>query len=191
MLVVFVTGLVLAMVYTGVLVLRMRRDWRRRGALRASTAALTTPAYILHGAALAVAVMARLWPVPVAWWAAVTVGGLLVLGGLALSVAGMTRFRSVGQVGGNEPGDLVTGGVYRWTRNPQYIGWGLVLLGVGLVSRSGAAIVAAAAYWLLMRGYLPVEEAALQQQFGARYARYRRVSHRWFGPPMGRGATDA
>ena len=188
---VFAAVLVVALGYVGVLMLRMRHDWRREGQLRRSTAALTYPAYLLHLAALLIAALTRLWPMRTGTWPLAVAGGVIAIAGLAVSVAGMTRFGSVGQVSGNEPGGLVTSGIYRWTRNPQYVGWGTTLVGIALVSRSWAAVLAAIAYWGLIRLYLPLEESALERQFGSTYARYQRRTHRWFGRPASSRSAHA
>lgn len=180
---VFLVLLATAALYVGLLRARMRRDWSRDGRLGPLTAVLIYPAYLLHLAALAVAAWTGLWALPAPTGPALAVGAILAATGAVLLVAGLVRFASVGQVSGTTRGQLVTGGIYRYSRNPQYVGWGLVVTGLAVASRSGAALTAAAAYWALMAGYLPLEEGVLAAQFGDAYRDYRRRTHRWFGPP--------
>lgn len=51
--------------------------------------------------------------------AAVVVG----TAGIAFTVAGVAAFCSIARVTGSEAGPLTTQGVYRITRNPQYVGF--------------------------------------------------------------------
>ena len=43
---------------------------------------------------------------------------------------------------------LITTGPYSYSRNPQLLGWALVLLGVATAGRSGAALALTAIYWV-------------------------------------------
>lgn len=70
---------------------------------------------------------------------------------------------------------LVTAGPYAYARNPMVLGYVLILLGIALVVRSIAGVVAvpvlaAAAYVYLVT----VEEKVLLARFGSEYQRYRR-----------------
>lgn len=72
-----------------------------------------------------------------------------------------------------QPDALVTAGPYAFSRNPMYVGWALVHLGVGLL-RSDAWTVAALAVAsaAVHRGVLR-EEALLEAAFPADFSRYR------------------
>ena len=103
--------------------------------------------------------------------------------GLSLVAAGMGRFASASQIGGTDTGHLTTGGVYRYSRNPQYVGL-LLALAAGAVARrstqAGAVVaVTAAAY----RAWVPLEERSLSEVFGTEYDTYVRGTRRWLGPP--------
>lgn len=123
-----------------VLLGRMRRELLRDGRLSAPTVTAMYAAYALHG--LAVAVSAWRQSAPLQPRAAV-VGAPLAVAGSGLVVAGMSRFVGPGQVSGTQVGELATGGVYRFTRNPQYAGYVLALVGLGLARRSGAVVALA------------------------------------------------
>lgn len=70
------------------------------------------------------------------------IGGLVMLGvGVVIMLAGMIEFRSIRRISGLDTSELVTTGIYQWSRNPQYFGWFLVLLGISLIGSSGLALL--------------------------------------------------
>jgi protein-S-isoprenylcysteine O-methyltransferase Ste14 len=70
----------------------------------------------------------------------------------------------------------VKSGPYRFTRNPQVVGWGLALLGAALAGRSARALLLVAAFFLVHWSYLATEERHLERTFGEEYRRRYRVS---------------
>ena len=78
------------------------------------------------------------------------------------------------------PRALVAAGLYRYVRNPQYVGVVLVLVGEALLSGRVVLFIYAAlmavGYHLFVRYY---EEPTLGQLFGEPYARYREAVPRW------------
>lgn len=78
------------------------------------------------------------------------------------------------------PTRLVVRGLYRYVRNPMYVGGLLLLLGEALAFRS-IAILAWAALWFLAINCLVLfyEEPALHRQFGEAYERYCSAVSRW------------
>lgn len=159
------------------------RDWRWVGQLRWPTVLVVYAFWTSMIGSVVLAAWRHVWSLPVAplvGWAA---GALLALIGLALNVAGMSRFGSAPKVSGLDTGELVTGGIYRWSRNPQYVGSGLLLAGIALAGRTGAGLALAGIYAVGMRLYVPFEERHLQRTFPDNYPHYRQRTHRWFGPP--------
>lgn len=78
---------------------------------------------------------------------------------------------------------LVTGGPYRVTRNPMYVGLTGVLLSHAVARRSVTALLPVAAFVMVIdRLQIPAEEAALRQRFGAEYDEFCRQVPRWIGP---------
>jgi len=72
--------------------------------------------------------------------------------------AGMRQFAGPGQVSGTNPGGLVTTGIYRISRNPQYIGYLLALSGLTLARRSKDAAALTLAVAAVYRWWIPIEE---------------------------------
>lgn len=79
-----------------------------------------------------------------------------------------------------EPGQLVTGGLFRISRNPMYLGFVLSLAGLGILLGAATPWAVVAAFVLVVdRWYIRFEEAAMQHHFGAAYEAYRRDVRRW------------
>jgi protein-S-isoprenylcysteine O-methyltransferase Ste14 len=111
--------------------------------------------------------------------------GLLVasLGGV-ISAAGAREFRkaktTVNPVHPERATSVVTGGIYRYTRNPMYVGIALVLLGC-FVAFGGlsAAIGLPAFVWYITRFQIEPEERVLRTKFGRAFTDYQQRVRRW------------
>lgn len=78
------------------------------------------------------------------------------------------------------PKALITEGLYRWVRNPIYIGFGLIQLGLALLFASVAILSLLPIYLLLVHiGFVLREEKILEEQFGEEYHAYRKTVPRW------------
>ena len=78
------------------------------------------------------------------------------------------------------PEYLVSGGAYRVTRNPMYVGGTMMQLGWGLLLGSGPVLAAGAIFVTGMdRVGIPFEERLLHKRFGASYDAYREQVPRW------------
>jgi len=123
------------------------------------------------------------WPLDLPQGMISAIGAVCLVLGLALVVAGLTAFSSLARATGRDQSRLTCSGVYRWTRNPQNVGWALGLLGIALLGRSGLALMLAAAFWLLFWAYLPTEEKHLERLFGDEWRAYAASTPRFFGWP--------
>lgn len=111
------------------------------------------------------------------------------LAGVALAAAGIALIAiSLGLFAGAktrpEPwqpaSSLVDRGLYRFTRNPMYLGMALLSLGVALAFSSLAGVLLAlAALAIIDRTVVTREEAYLTRRFGAEYSAYTRRVRRW------------
>lgn len=80
------------------------------------------------------------------------------------------------------PKELVASGLYRYTRNPMYVGVLSVLLGEAWWWASGSLLIYAALVGLLFHCFIILyEEPALRRQFGAAYQKYCETVPRWLG----------
>lgn len=87
------------------------------------------------------------------------------------------------------PRELVSEGLYRWVRNPMYVGVVTVLLGHALWFGSRALLVYAACVFTGFHLFVMLyEEPTLEARFGDSYRRYRASVPRWIPrPPTARG----
>ena len=123
-----------------------------------------------------------LWPVPVNETAALIGGAVALVVGLILMLMGMFEFRSIRRVSGLDSSELVTTGIYRWSRNPQYLGWFLVLFGASLIGRSGLALLYTTVGVILFHFYITrMEEPYLERIFGDEYRLYKSRTPRYIG----------
>jgi protein-S-isoprenylcysteine O-methyltransferase Ste14 len=109
---------------------------------------------------------------------------ILVAGGLAFVLAAMRRFARAGtRVEPWAPSSaIVSDGIYRFTRNPMYVGMALVMLGLGLGLGIGSPMSLAmdgVALLIVDRFVIRREEAYLEAKFGADYRDYRSRVRRW------------
>jgi len=75
---------------------------------------------------------------------------------------------------------LVTAGAFRISRNPMYLGFVFVLIGVAVLLRSLSPYVIIVGYVILIQTmFIKVEEYMLDEKFGARYQEYKRKTRRW------------
>lgn len=78
------------------------------------------------------------------------------------------------------PRYLVVRGLYRYVRNPMYVGVLLVLLGEALLFKSLPLLCYAIGFWTVAHLFvLLYEEPTLRRQFGESYESYCRKVHRW------------
>lgn len=109
---------------------------------------------------------------------------LLFTAGLVLIAMAGRLFRkvstTVNPLTPEKTSKLVTSGLYRFSRNPMYVGFLLWLLAVFVWVGSGAnAIFIVLFIWIANRFYIAPEERALGALFGERYLAYKQNVRRW------------
>jgi len=108
----------------------------------------------------------------------------LVLFGAACSLSGVLTFRraktTVDPTTPHKASTLVCTGIYRFTRNPMYLGLVFVLTAWAISLNSLASLIGVPGFMLYIHGFqiLP-EERALIQVFGEEYRAYRSRVRRW------------
>jgi protein-S-isoprenylcysteine O-methyltransferase Ste14 len=114
--------------------------------------------------------------------AAIAIGAAFFAVGAGVAIAAVRRFRSADTTvlpfGGTAR--IVTSGVYRWTRNPMYLGMALAYVGGSFVVNSGWCVVLLpVAVVLVQRLAIRPEERYLTRKFGDSYTRYCTHVRRW------------
>lgn len=115
---------------------------------------------------------------------ALIVGVSLLLGGTILTLVGVFEFHSLRKISGLETSRLITTGIYGWSKNPQFLGFYLALLGISIIGRSGYALLLTIIAIVYCHYYIvKVEEPYLERIFGEEYVRYKSKTSRYFGVP--------
>ena len=113
-----------------------------------------------------------------------TIAAILAGAGILLGVAGVATFRRAGTtVHPQHPekaSAMVTSGVYRYSRNPMYLGLLLLLAAwaVHLANVLAFVILPLFVAWM-NRFQIAPEERALAANFGTHFDAYRRSVRRW------------
>lgn len=143
------------------------------------------PPIVALAFAVAMAACARLLP-----WASVVIPGrewaaaLLLTAGLAVLASAVVQFvrarTTVNPLRPEEASALVTGGLFRYTRNPMYLGMALVLAAwTAWLGNAVAALVLAGFVAFIGRFQIAPEERALRAHFGEQFDAYARQVRRW------------
>ncbi|ESQ87997.1 hypothetical protein ABAC460_17550 [Asticcacaulis sp. AC460] len=142
------------------------------------------PPHLFYGSIVVIIALnlflSGLRPLPAPWnWA---LGPTLFLLGLGLNLPSARLFGTVktNLIPYNDPNVLVTAGWFRYTRNPMYLGFVVMLCGVaiGLGEIYGYLVPAIFAV-IIDRTFIRFEEKAMSRVFGAAYDEYRRKVRRW------------
>ena len=127
-------------------------------------------------------------PMVVSWIYAVflplQLGTVWLYSGLIICLFGMV-FTSVAILNfANSPKDkVITTGLYRFTRNPSYIGMVLMHVGLGIACSSWLFLLLTAAMMSLLNANLSAEERYCLYRFGDDYQKYKNRTPRWIGMP--------
>jgi len=99
---------------------------------------------------------------------------------LAALGAFRTATTTVNPVHPDTAAQLVTGGIFRLSRNPMYLGFAM-LLAAGAVALGNAAALIFPGLFVAALTYLQIkpEEVALRAKFGADYEQYCARTRRW------------
>lgn len=149
------------------------RDLAATGTLSAKSLAASWLLYVLHADAVASAAWGGVLNVDVPRTPALAGGGVLIVTGFVIFLAGTLALVRHGDFVGVRTQRLVTVGAYAFSRHPQNLGWGILLLGVAVAGRSLGALALVALFAVFVDRYVRLEEHQLEQDFGAAYDEYR------------------
>jgi protein-S-isoprenylcysteine O-methyltransferase Ste14 len=110
------------------------------------------------------------------------IGALFFLAGIALNVGGFMTQKRAGTdpIPFNPSTRIVSHGLYRFTRNPMYIGFALWTLALTILVDSVWTLLAIPIGLVLIdRIVITREESYLERKFGEEYLNYKRRVRRW------------
>jgi len=131
-----------------------------------------------------IGVHALVWPLglPVAGLVRWGLAALLLAGGVALMAGALGLFQRTGQ----DPKpwlatpEIISSGVYGFTRNPMYLGMGVLQAGFGVALANAWVLLLVPVTWAVIQAIaIRHEEAYLERKFGAAYIDYRSRVRRW------------
>jgi protein-S-isoprenylcysteine O-methyltransferase Ste14 len=113
-----------------------------------------------------------------------SITGALVAAGAGICVAAVVSFRrantTVNPTRPEATSALVTSGIYRFSRNPMYLGFLLILIGWAAFLSSVPALTGAPLFVLYMNRFqVRPEEKAMSSIFGEEYEAYKTEVRRW------------
>ncbi len=163
-------------------ILNVRADYTSRKTLTSYSVVIVWAAYLLHAGILIWAAVLQAWQMPVQPELAYPLGIVLTITGIAIPAAAIWNFRSIKRMSGLQIDEIITSGIYAWSRNPQNLGWGLALLGIAVMGRSGFALFLLALFAFSIHGYIVLlEEPYLKDVYGDVYQSYRSKTSRYLG----------
>ncbi|GGF78211.1 hypothetical protein GCM10011402_33580 [Paracoccus acridae] len=111
------------------------------------------------------------------------VGVLLAVAGAMLAFAAQMPMGASWRVGvlKGESGALVTGGLFRLSRNPTFVGQGLLLTGMALAVLSLPTLLAVFLFAFSASVQIRAEEGVLLSDHGSEYRRWSAQVPRWIG----------
>jgi protein-S-isoprenylcysteine O-methyltransferase Ste14 len=121
---------------------------------------------------------------PMPMWPRLIVALSLVVVGAGVAMAGVVAFRrqktTVNPFTPEQSSSLVATGIYRFSRNPMYLGFFLALLGWCVYLSNWASALWLPVFVLYMNRFqIGPEERALKQHFGPAFVAYTQSVRRW------------
>lgn len=117
-------------------------------------------------------------------WIARTLTAVTLILGLLIPIAGGVGFRkvktTVNPLQPEQASTLVTSGVFRYSRNPMYLGISLILVAWAIYLSSLGALMLVPVFMLYIdRFQIQPEERVLAAKFGDEFNAYRQSVRRW------------
>lgn len=117
-------------------------------------------------------------------WIARTLTAVTLILGLLIPIAGGVGFRkvktTVNPLQPEQASTLVTSGVFRYSRNPMYLGISLILVAWAIYLSSLGALMLVPVFMLYIdRFQIQPEERVLAAKFGDEFDAYRQSVRRW------------
>jgi len=105
------------------------------------------------------------------------IGLIIYLFGIVFTIGAIRNFAT-------SPNDkVITKGLYRFTRNPTYIGMIIIQIGLGIACSSWLFLLLTAVMMIMFNAVSPAEERYCLYRFGDDYRKYKNGTPRWIGKP--------
>ena len=145
--------------------------------------------FALHGfASLAALALGRIRPLAnepdsvLTAWIICAIGSLVIVAGVVLSLWAVRTLhdRHTTVLPNRCSSYLVTSGPFRYTRNPIYLGYTLIMVGIGLITMNAWFLIIATGTVIFTTFFaVKAEELHLHARFGFEFERYCRSTSRW------------
>ena len=168
--------LVLAVLVSTVALINARREYRKLGKLSFFGVFLLCAMLLVPNLVFEYATSYEMPETPLDYF-----GVLVAIAGLAICLVSIAHFRSIPKVFCVDTSKLTVSGPYRWSRNPQYVGYFLFLLGFALNDWSLWCLAALLVVAISLHLLVLVEEEHLRRAFGEQYVAFYREIPRYVG----------
>jgi len=109
-------------------------------------------------------------------------GILPLIAGFAIAIIGKEKFEEAGTniKTFNQPDKLVTDGLFKYSRNPMYLGFISALFGICILLGSISPLIVVVTFAIITdRWYINFEERVLVNKFPQEYVSYKSKTRRW------------
>ena len=110
------------------------------------------------------------------------IGFIFLFIGLYLSLKGSNQFQKA-ETNINtfdEPDKIIKDGLFKFTRNPMYLGFGIALLGISIILGNLQSFIILIFFILITdQWYIKFEEKMMINKFGKEYIDYKMKTRRW------------
>lgn len=108
-------------------------------------------------------------------------GIFLIVIGLLIMVIGMVNFGKFTRTMGIDTKKLITGGLYKYTRNPQYVGYGITIIGFNMAWYTQLSAMVIITYFIMIYITILIEERNLEKIYGEEFQKFCNSTPRFIG----------
>jgi len=112
------------------------------------------------------------------------IGILLLLGGVTILISAARSFKkdktTINPLSPEQATKLVTDGIFKYSRNPMYLGMALILCSIAVIFNliGGIVLVALFCFYITKFQIIP-EERAMSNLFSQDFDKYKEATRRW------------
>jgi protein-S-isoprenylcysteine O-methyltransferase Ste14 len=167
----------------------LRREYRLRGKLRGLGSLAHVVMFVANGIFVGLLILGPRGVPPMKGlpW----LGLPLMIAGLGVLIYAMDLFRSFSRWLGSGTRGLKISGIYNLSRNPQFVGYGLFILGAQVAWGRPLGWLGVIVYYLLIRVVAWVEEEHLSRVYGQAYRDYCARVPRFVGKSVGKKSISS